>query len=335
MAFNKRISLLALTILIAALAGVLTAALIFGIGGKETVASRSAAAFREAQRKGEPVREGAHGHGALSPGAPAQPAHSEHGGSETKASEQAQQESSGMAGHDMSGQPMSTSAPSADAHAGHAMSAQAGPGSPVGREGQPQAPAGGHAGMQHGGSAAPPADSPRGAAVGSTASTESHEGMRHGQEGLSASSPATAAQQPQAVQASPGQPAETLQPDPLDRPAETSVVDARRSAEMAEEMGGGHGMRHGVTSYRQLDAGRDSGMPAKEGGSVAPASPSSPDHRGMQHGSPPPAPPRGPAVKKPPPPNRLTPSAPPAEPTHPPHHSGALDPGAQEHGELR
>lgn len=332
MAINKRISLLALTILLAVLTTALAAALIFGGGAKQTVASRSAAAFREAQRRGEPVGKGAHGHGALSPGAKAQPAHGEHGGSEMKKSEQAQQQSPGMAGHDMSsGQPVSTSSTSADAHAGHTMSTQAGPGSPAGREHQPQEAAEGHTGMQHGGSAAPPAGSSRGAAAGSTAATESHEGMRHGQEGTSASSPAMAARPPQAAQASPGQPAGTLQPDPLDRPAETSVVDARRSAEMAGEMRGGHGMQHGMTSYRQLDAGRSSVISAQEGGSVVPASPTSPDHSGMQHGSPP----RGPAVKKPPSPSRPTPSAPQPEPTHPPHHSAALDPGTQEDGKLR
>jgi hypothetical protein len=66
----------------------------------------------------------------------------------------------------------------------------------------------------------------------------------------------------------PGQPAKTLSPDPLDAPAETSVQDARRSAEMAEEMSGGGGHEghgghdgghggHGTGTYRQTDAGRE------------------------------------------------------------------------------
>jgi Heavy metal binding domain len=71
----------------------------------------------------------------------------------------------------------------------------------------------------------------------------------------------------------PGQPAKTLSPDALDAPAETSVQDAQRSAEMAEEMSGGggheghgdhsgHGAQgghagHGTGTYRQTDAGRE------------------------------------------------------------------------------
>lgn len=83
-----------------------------------------------------------------------------------------------------------------------------------------------------------------------------HSGMQHGQ------SPAA----PEAV--APGQPAATLQPGPLDAPAATSVLDAQRSAQMAEEMAGGgheghgghedHGA-HGVAGYRHVDAGRGPG----------------------------------------------------------------------------
>src|SRR5689334_6403748 len=62
-----------------------------------------------------------------------------------------------------------------------------------------------------------------------------------------------------------GQPAATLKPDALDAPAATSVADARRSAEMAEEMKGGgheeHGGQgghgeHGGGMYVHVDAGR-------------------------------------------------------------------------------
>ena len=71
-------------------------------------------------------------------------------------------------------------------------------------------------------------------------------------------SPDAAVAAPEAVP--PGQPAATLRPDALDAPAATSVADAQRSAEMAEEMsgGGGHGGHggHGVGTYRQVDAGR-------------------------------------------------------------------------------
>jgi hypothetical protein len=65
---------------------------------------------------------------------------------------------------------------------------------------------------------------------------------------------------------SPGQPAETLRPDPLDSPAPTSLEEAQRSAAMAEEMSGagGHGGHdghggHGGGTYRHVDAGRGPG----------------------------------------------------------------------------
>ena len=56
----------------------------------------------------------------------------------------------------------------------------------------------------------------------------------------------------------PGQPAKTLQPDSLDAPAATSVIDAQRAAEMGQGMAGGHGGHggHGVGRYRHVDAGR-------------------------------------------------------------------------------
>lgn len=272
MAINKRISLLALTILLTFLAAALIAALTFGGGAKRTVASRSAAAFREAQRRGELTGEMS-GKG-------------------------------GMAGHGM---------------------AQTEPPSPAGRGGQREAPAGGHAGMQHGGAAAPPAGSPAGG----------HAGMQQGGATAAgtpsdpmAGAPVVPPPQPKAAEASQGQPAGTLRPDPLDQPVETSVVEARRSAEMNQEMGGGQGMQHGMSSYRQLDAGRDSSAPVQGEGSVAPGSPTSPDHRGMQHGSTPAAPPSAPATTKPPP-SRPTPSAPRPEPTPPPHHSGGHDEGTR------
>lgn len=304
MAINRQISLLALTVLATLLAAVLIGAAIFGGGAKRTVASRSAAAFSEAQRKGEPVGEGEHGHGALSPGAKPQPEHGGHAGSEMKKPEQAEQGSGDMTGHDMSGRGMPTSSPSADAHAGHPMSPQGAPGSAARREGQRQEPAGGHVGMQHGG--APAAGTTRDPMAGA---------------------PVVPQPAPKAAEATPGQPALTLQPDPLDQPPYTSIEEAKRAAEMAQEMTGGHGMQgmqHGTTSYRQLDAGRDSVTPAQEQKRVAPRAPTSPDHGGMQHGSPPAASPKPPAVRKPPP-SKPTPGAPPPAATHPPHHSGGSE----------
>jgi hypothetical protein len=49
-----------------------------------------------------------------------------------------------------------------------------------------------------------------------------------------------------------GQPAMTLERDPLDAPAPTSVRDAQRAAAAAAS---GHAMSHGT--YRQVDAGRE------------------------------------------------------------------------------
>lgn len=61
-------------------------------------------------------------------------------------------------------------------------------------------------------------------------------------------------------------PAKTLTPGPLDAPVETSVEEARRSAEMAAAMAGGHEGHGGhgghgahgvaVTPYRHVDVGR-------------------------------------------------------------------------------
>ena len=64
-------------------------------------------------------------------------------------------------------------------------------------------------------------------------------------------------------------PAETLRPDALDAPAETSVREAQRAAELAAS---GHVMAHGT--YRHVDAGRDD----------APAAPAADPHAG--HGDP-------------------------------------------------
>jgi hypothetical protein len=68
-----------------------------------------------------------------------------------------------------------------------------------------------------------------------------------------------------ALTVEPGGPAATLRPDDLDAPAATSVADARRSAEIAEEMkgmsGGGHQGHeghagHAGSTYVHQDAGR-------------------------------------------------------------------------------
>lgn len=74
-----------------------------------------------------------------------------------------------------------------------------------------------------------------------------------------------------------GKPADTLAPDALDRPAETSVREAERSAARAAGMSGhaGH-VAHG--RYRHTDAGREEAPTA------------SPEHHHHEMPSPSPAP---------------------------------------------
>jgi hypothetical protein len=221
-------SMVALAILLAVVAGVVIALVALLGGGRESVASRSAAAFDEAQRKGIPVGEAAHaGHGAASPGG--EP------GDHTAAEKPAA--AAGHAGMDMQGQ---------------------------GKTGMA-----GHAGMEMPG--------------------QGKTGMAgHGVAGSAPPAPLVE----KAATAGPGQPAATLEPDPLDAPTETSEMDAKRSTELARGMGaGGHGMMHGTGSYRQLDAGRESVQKAETG---------MPDHQGMGHGSMPPSTPTPtPDTKKP------------------------------------
>jgi hypothetical protein len=145
---------------------------------------------------------------------------------------------------------------------------------------------GGHAGMDHGpGHAAPRGITPGQARTGGTAGQDEHPGHdEHAGHAVTSPetpragatapagdhagyspvqgtmAPATAAAAPVAV--APGQPAATLRPGPLDAPAATSVRDAQRSAEIAEEMTGGrHGGHggHGTGTYTHVDVGRGPG----------------------------------------------------------------------------
>lgn len=310
MAFNKR------TVLIAVGAVGLAIVLIAGIGfsgRRETMASRSAAAFREALRKGEHVGASAHGHGAFSQGAAGTATHPGHGGSETAKPEETHAESHAVPGHDMS----ASSAKSGE----HEMPGKSMNAMPAGHAGMqhgttpPGRPPAGHTGMKHGVSATPPmASAPAG-----------HAGMQHGASGVPPSGTpledaSGASQESRVAETPPGQPARTLRPDSLDQPAETSVVDATRSLEMAGEMGGMEGMQHGTTSYRQVDAGRSSATPAPvpAESSVTPRIGAPSPHHGMQHGSPRPSP--TPVPERKPPSIETKPSPPSTAPTHPPHH---------------
>ncbi len=260
----------------ATLAGGLVAlAVLVGCGGQPSVASRSAAAFEEAQKKGKTF-EGSghsHGHGAMTPGGAGQEesaAGDDHGqhdqGQAEAAHDHAAMEQSGAehGGHDSH-----ASRAQRDEHAGHAAqsghSEHAAQDPHAGHDMSPQnPPASGHEGhsMDHDEMDHDEMD---------------HGEMDHGEHGEMAPDTAEA---PAAVP--PGQPAKTLSPDALDAPAATSIVDAQRSAEMAEEMsgGGGHGGHggHGTGMYKQIDAGR--GPEAHEG-----SEPRTPGHEDHQHGT--------------------------------------------------
>lgn len=94
---------------------------------------------------------------------------------------------------------------------------------------------------------------------------------------------------PESAPELPQRPAGILQPDPLDAPAATSVIDAQRSAEMARGMGGGdldfgeHGEHgghggHGAGTYRHVDAGRGPGAYEGSEPQVPEAGPQHHDH---------------------------------------------------------
>jgi hypothetical protein len=276
--------------------------LAIGCGGSDSVASKSARAFREAQQRGETFGgDGhAHGHAALAPGA---------AGESTSAGEQAMDHAAmghraangGPAGHSTGAMDHSTmgqrsgsgTKPKPAAAGDHASMGH-------GTAAQPSSPAMDHAAMEHGPAPAAPADPGQPgmdhAAMGhgsapAAASRQrgqppvDHAAMGHGAEtgasqpGLAGIERGTTVAPAGPVPA--GRPAATLAPDPLDAPAPTSVLDAQRSAAMASEMraGGGHGGHAGTGTYRHVDAGRrpQGGTPSEYGGhgeSWAPSTPS-------------------------------------------------------------
>ena len=218
-------------------AGVIPLLVMFaGCGGTESTASRSAAAYDEAQRKGVAVGGAAHG---------GEGAHGD-GGHVAEPSPQKGTVSPAMPGMDhanMPGmKPPGRGATEPRPMAGMDHSGMAGMGA------QSQARTDPHAGMDH---SKMPGTPPSGAAMDHSKMT----GVSHD---MPISPPAP---EPLSATAKPGQPAETLQADALDQPPATSVADAARSAAMATEMsGGGHGMSHGT--YRHVDAGRDTETPS-------------------------------------------------------------------------
>jgi hypothetical protein len=219
---------------------------VVGCGGMESTASRSAAAYDEAQRKGVAIGHPAHG------GHTAEPAPQKG----TVSPDMPATEHSRMPGR---GVPSQTQT---DTHAemDHSKTPNR---KPSGKGTAERAPM---AGMDHSRMA--------GMAGHQQTQTDPHAGMHHSKmPGMSHDMPISApSPEPVSATAKPGQPAETLQPGSLDQPPATSVADAARSAAMAAEMaGGGHGMSHG--KYQHLDVGRDTEAPS------LPASPQVKEHK--------------------------------------------------------
>lgn len=196
-----------------------------GCGGTETTASRSAAAYDEAQRKETPLHEAA-GHGGRDrPDV-------QHG---TAASPRAGDAAApDMPGMEHSARPAAERPMRGMDHS--RMPGTRSSGRPMDHSSMP--------GVKHSGTRTDHSKMP---------------GMIHPAPSPPAPMPPPPPEPPAAA-AKPGQPAATLSPDPIDQPAPTAVADAARAAAMAAEMAAGaHGMSHGT--YRQIDAGRGQAAP--------------------------------------------------------------------------
>lgn len=263
------------------------AALAPGCGGDQTTASKSAAAFDEAQRKGAAPSGGeAHGqHGAAEDtkagSAARHDAPAPHTGHDTQGGPQAPRKASDMAGMDHANMPgmagahasrPGTGSARAQPHAGHANAPTAG----TDHSNMPGM-AGAH-GVRPGSTAAGATRQPPGAqGTGASAGMDhaNMPGMDHSRMAQAPGGAAPPVPERPAAAASPEQLVATLRPDPLDVPEPTSLREAARAAEIAQQMaGGGHGMSHGT--YRQIDAGREEVRPkpsGHEGHQMTPAPP--------------------------------------------------------------
>jgi hypothetical protein len=280
---------------------------IAGCASEPSTASRSAAAYDEAQRQGVPLAEGG-GHDHHAPASPAagtpvaatDGSHSGHGEAMppqrgTAAMDHAAMghERGASAGNSAAGHAGTRHAGTDHARAGHAAVGHAG----LGRAAADHAAAGhtaaghtaaGHAGAGHPsmdhaamGHAAPP-PSEAGHAASHPPAVTGHAAMGHA---AAAPAPSPEAGSKMAV---PGQPAETLRADALDAPAATAVEDAARAREAASS---GHAMGHGT--YRQVDAGRDDvpvSSPLGHQGRGSAATPAADPHAGHVMPAPRPSP---------------------------------------------
>jgi hypothetical protein len=272
-----------------------------GCRREPTTASRSAAAYDEAVKKGEPLEAGdGHDHDGHAPSAAGEPAetsesaHAGHAAAGAPAGDgrgHADHAATGRAGMDHSAMDHDHAAPSRDgrshgpaAHTGHSATTAAAPGAAghADHAGMQGAPSGGTGHQAHG---APPQARSASGPPEAAPMTE-HPAMGHAPGPVPAPSP-----EPGSKAAVPGQPAETLRNDTLDAPAATAVRDAARARDAASS---GHAMTHGT--YRHVDAGREdvtitSPVGPNRRGS-APIVPAADPHAG--HAMPAPAPPADP-----------------------------------------
>ena len=248
-----------------------TALLAAACGGEQSVASKSAAAYREAQAKGTPVGGGGHdhsAHGAASTTGAVD--HSAHGATSTAAAAIDHSAHAGMnhgAATDHSGHAATGSVDhaamghgsAANAHAGHGATTRSGAvdhaamghGTAANAHAAHTATTAGavkhdqHAGMQHG--TASPAADPHAQHRAQTpaaqtdhsqhgtaptpAATNAHAHAQHG----TTAAPATASAPRSSTEIQRVHPAATLQRDAFDAPAAVSVSEAAKAAQ-----GGGH-----------------------------------------------------------------------------------------------
>ncbi|MCM2314816.1 MAG: hypothetical protein NDJ92_06665 [Thermoanaerobaculia bacterium] len=186
--------------------------LLTACGGEQSMASKSAAAFREAQAKETSVAEPSHGGHAATP----------------RESATTSTDHTGMSAIEQAATP----------DMDHSM--MAGMGHDRDDTQHEKAPHGQHGRKTPGDSSPTPME---------------HGSMQHGMQHGETTSQRVGMAEVRQVEAQPGQPASTLEPDSLDAPAPTSVGDAARSAEMAKMMASpGHAMAHGA--YVHQDVGR-------------------------------------------------------------------------------
>ena len=267
-----------------------------GCGGKETTASKGAAAYDEAQRRGTPVGGGeGPTHGGHAAGREASPA-----------AGPAREGMSSSSGHEEPGKTPGDVA-ATNAMPGRGVKAQPGAHGAAAHERQETGPRppdhASMAGMRHpapaataGRSGGRPAEAHHAGTPAPSAPSAPSAHAAHQGGAAQAVPMAPSIPEPPAAVAQPGQPAATLRPDDLDAPPATAVREAARAAEMAA---GGHAMSHGT--YRQVDAGRDEVVPdspvGEERVSIVAPSPT-PDPHAMHAAPPSPRPKPSPETKE-------------------------------------